>query len=792
MNSTFSFLKACIFIIIFPLSFQSFGQNISTFKALETEAQEYFRAEEYIQALPIYLKLDSLKPNNPSISARIGISYLHTEFKYKALPYLEEAIHSRYTKDFIDYYLAHAYHLDHQFDKAINYYNISKAKQDPENPEDQNRIKRINRYIEMCNSGKELVKTPLDVKIENLGAKLNSPYSEYGPVVSADETVIIFTSRRPNTTGGQKDEQGKFYEDIYISTREDGQWGEPQNIGSSVNTKGHDASIGLSADGQELLIYKHEGAGDIYFSNLNSSNWSVPKKMSGNVNTPQSWEPSASITADERILFFSSDRPGGYGGRDIYVTRKMANNEWTLPKNLGPKINTPYDEDAPFIHADGTTLYFSSKGHNSMGGFDIFTVQYNSKNDSLAGPANVGYPINTAGDDIFFVWSADGTRAYFSSIRSKDNYGDKDLYMLIRPKPHVALMVLKGKIFSKASQKAIGATITVTDNETNHVLGVFNSNANNGKYTILVPPGKNYGISVEADEHLAYSENILMTDKDNYFELTKDVFLESLAKGSITILKNVFFDFGKAELKKESFIELDKFYKVLAENPSICVEIAGHTDNIGNDIDNLELSQKRALSVSRYLEGKGIDSKRLCALGYGGSYNIASNNTESGRQQNRRIEIIISDPLKAGQKSKECKGYYTIKGIPFVEKNIDTSNTEVSRLDVNNLPNIQFGFNSFTLETFYTRDLDLWAKFLLKNKNTKVEIGGHTDGVGSGEYNKVLAEKRVSSVKDYLISAGINGNRLTTVSYGKSKPIASNETEEGRKKNRRVEITILR
>lgn len=791
MNSTFSLLKACIFIVAFSLSFQSSGQNKS-FKELEADAQEYFNAQEYLQALPIYLKLDSLKANNPTISARIGISYLHTEFKYKALPYLEEAIQGKYSKDFIDYYVGHAYHLDHQFDKAISYYAKSKSQQDSKNPEDQARIKRINRYIEMCNSGKELVKTPVNVKIENLGGKINSPFPEYAPVISADETVLIFTSRRPNTTGGQKDEQGQFYEDIYMSTKEDGQWGEPQSIGSSINTKGHDASIGLSADAQELLIYKHEGAGDIYYSNLNGSNWSAPKKMSGNVNTPQSWEPSASISADERILFFSSDRPGGYGGRDIYVTQKMANNEWELPRNLGPKINTVYDEDAPFIHADGTTLYFSSKGHNSMGGFDIFTVQYNPKNDTLTGAINIGYPINTAADDIFFVWSADGSRAYFSSMRANENYGEKDLYLLTRPKSHVALMVLKGKIFSKVNQKAIGATITVTDNETNKVVGVFNSNSNNGKYTVLVPPGKNYGISVEAEKHLTYSENVLMPDKDNYFEITKDILLEPLEKGSITVLKNVFFDFGKAELRKESYTELDKFYKVLQENPAMCVEIAGHTDNVGNDNDNRILSQKRALSVTKYLQTKGIDPKRLCAIGYGENYNIASNNTEPGRQQNRRIEIIVIEAMAAGQKLKECKGYYFSKGSPFVEKNIDTSDTEVTRLDVKNLPNIQFEFNSFTLENFYTKDLDLWAKFLLKNKNTKVEIGGHTDGVGSGEYNKVLAEKRVSSVKEYLISGGISPNRLTTVSYGKSKPIASNDTEEGRKKNRRVEITILR
>ncbi|MBX9852377.1 MAG: OmpA family protein [Cytophagaceae bacterium] len=792
MKTILSIVKTCTLIYCIFLNFSLQAQKKNSYKTIEAEAKEYFRVEEYAEALPLYLKLDSMKPNNAHVTARVGICYLATVFKYKALSYLEKAKAMGYHKDHVDFYLAHAYHLDHQFDKAIVAYEAAKANLHHEKkPEDHDRMVRISRYIEMCNSGKELIKNPINVKIENIGEKINSPYPDYAPVISADETELVFTSRRPNTTGGLKDEHNHYYEDIYISVKdENGNWTDPVNIGSNINTSGHDASIGLSPDGQELLIYKHDGMGDVYYSILEADKWSAPKKMPGGVNSPKSWEPSASITSDEKILFFSSDREGGYGGRDIYVTRKLPNEEWALPKNLGPKINTPYDDDAPFIHPDGTTLYFSSKGHNSMGGFDIFTVTYNPLNDSITELTNVGYPINTADDDIFFVWSADGTRAYFSSMRASDNYGEKDIYVLTRPKANVSLIVLKGKVFSKTSQQPIAATLTVTDNETGQVVGVYNSNSFTGKYTVIVPPGKNYGIAVTASNHLPHSENVFIPQKDEYYEVNKDIILEPLAEGSVTVMKNVFFDFGSAELKNESHIELDKFYQVLKENPSLHVEIAGHTDNVGNDEDNLELSQKRAMSVVKYLTDKGIDPKRLCGIGYGEKVNVASNNTEEGRRQNRRTEIIIIETLKEGQKAKDCDGFYNTNEKP--EDKISEADMNLSEKFVKELPPIYFEFNSFAINTTSKANLELWGKYLLANPTAKIEIGGHTDGIGSDAYNKLLSDKRVNSVKEYLISTGVSPDRVTLVSYGKSKPIATNETEEGRKKNRRVEITILK
>jgi outer membrane protein OmpA-like peptidoglycan-associated protein/tetratricopeptide (TPR) repeat protein len=656
MSPAISARKWVIFVCLFSFAIKGNTQELSD-KNAEKIAKIYFLEEDFSKALPLYLHLDSISSNNIQTKARIGICYLHSEFRFKALPYLELAKNKGYNKDHFNFYLGRAYHLNHRFDEAILAYESSIKSFNPNKEQELKKINAAKRAVEMCKCGIELMKNPIDVKIENIGNKVNSPYPDYAPVISADETVLIFTSRRPNTTGGKKDPTNQYYEDIYISAKDsNAQWSSPVNIGNNINTAGHDASLGLSPDGQELFVYRNE---DIYFSKLEGNKWAVPQKMPATINNPKSWESSVSITSDENILFFSSDKPGGFGGLDIYVTKKLPNKQWGPAKNLGPLINTPYDDDAPFIHPDNKTLYFSSKGHNTMGGFDIFTIQYNSKTDSLSGLNNAGYPINTADDDIFFVWSADGTRAYFSSLRSGENFGEKDIYVLHRPKTKISLIVLKGRVFSKDNGIPLGAALTVTDNELNKVLGVYYANSYTGKYTILIPPGKNYGISVEADKHLNHSENVDIPYKEEYFEIIKDIVLEPLKTGSLTVLNNVFFDFNKADLKNESFGELERIVNLLKENSSLMIEIAGHTDNVGNDFDNQGLSEKRVLAVINYLSSKGIDFKRLCGKGYGEKFPVESNDTENGRQKNRRTEMIIVDTVKSKDFVKtDCEGFY--------------------------------------------------------------------------------------------------------------------------------------
>ena len=419
-----------------------------TFRGLFTEAGYHIEFKNYMLALSTYLTLDSMEPGNSNIQYRIGSCYLHsTTEKTKAIPYLEKAITNTsrlyddlsYTEKNAPqsayYELARAYHLNYQLDTAIGTFKKYKSLLHKKHYMQS----EIDRNIKMCEYAKEQIKNPINVEIVNMGSGINSQYADYCPVINADETTMIFTSRREGSTGGLKDDEGRFFEDIYVSNKDSGKWSEPVKIGSSINTRDHDAAIGLSADGQRLFIYKEE---DIYQSYLMGETWTVPERMSDNINSDD-WETHASITPDGKLLYFVSDRKGGQGKRDIYRSEKLPTGEWGKAENLGTSINTEFEEDAPFIHPNGKTLYFSSKGHNTMGGFDIFYSQL-SEDGNWSEPVNIGYPINTTDDDIFYVESSDGKRAYYSSF-DKSGLGEKDIYMaVLKDQKEIALTVLKG------------------------------------------------------------------------------------------------------------------------------------------------------------------------------------------------------------------------------------------------------------------------------------------------------------------------------------------------------------
>ncbi|MGB4230367.1 MAG: tetratricopeptide repeat protein, partial [Bacteroidales bacterium] len=345
----------------------------------------------YNEALDYYLKANLFNPDNAELNYKIGICYLYTADKDKAVEHLEKSyqLKSDVTED-ITYYLGMAYHQNFNFDQAINYY---RKYLDVLNPRNRDKyLNEINKKIEECKNGKEIVKDTVKVIIDNLGETVNSIYPDYAPVISADESMLIFTSRRPTNIGGLRDPMtGKFFEDIYIAYLEEwGNWLLTQP-GAPLNDKYHDATIGLSPDGQTLYLYKGDNGGDIYVSYLKGRNWTIPEALPSPINTKYH-ESSASLGPDGRTLYFVSDRPGGIGGRDIWFSRKDNSGYWSSPINLFD-INTPYDEEGVFIHPDGRTLYFSSKGHNSMGGYDIFRSVY--QDGKWSKPVNLGYPINT-------------------------------------------------------------------------------------------------------------------------------------------------------------------------------------------------------------------------------------------------------------------------------------------------------------------------------------------------------------------------------------------------------------
>ncbi|MDI3479647.1 MAG: hypothetical protein PWQ14_793, partial [Rikenellaceae bacterium] len=565
----------------------------------------------------------------------------------------------------LSYYLGRAYHLNHQFDKAIEYYNEFKRRLSPK--EFADRGKELDKYIEECENGKELITKKTKVFIDNLGSNINTIYPEYTPVISADEEILFFTSRRPSTTGGKRDPvDNKYYEDIFMATKSDGNWKLSQP-GKPLNSKFHDASIGLSPDGQTLYIYKGDNGGDIYECVLKGDKWVKPSPLPKVINT-KAHESSASLGPDGRTLYFISDRPDGVGGRDIWVAYKNSKGKWSEVKNIR-ELNTPYDEEAVFIHPDGRTLYFSSQGHNSMGGYDIFKSTY--KDGYWSKPENLGVPINTADDDLYFVLSSSGQRAYFSSSR-KGTIGDQDIFMITfiidkpmnpstednliayktKPVQEIkiesaiaietpSLTLLKGFIYDEETKKPLEAQIVLTDNEKNEELAVFSSNAQTGKYLVSLPSGKNYGIAVKKEGYLFHSENFIIPENALYQEIQKDIYLKPIKIGQSIVLRNIFFDFDKATIRPESKTELENLIKLMNDNPNIKIEISGHTDNVGSASYNQKLSESRAKAVVDYLIEHGIERSRLSYMGYGFEKPIASNDTEEGRQLNRRVEFKI-------------------------------------------------------------------------------------------------------------------------------------------------------
>jgi flagellar motor protein MotB len=392
-----------------------------------------------------------------------------------------------------------------------------------------------------------------------------------------------------------------------------------------------------------MLLYRDDisGNGDIYESQLQGTQWTEPVRLPEPVNSEQH-ESSASISPDGRTIYFVSDRDGGQGGRDIWYCTQDAAGKWGDAKNIGDPINTRDDEEGVFIHPDGKTIYFSSKGRFTYGGYDIFKSEL--QNGVWSEPENMGEPINTTGDDFFFVIDAKGTTGYYTSSM-KGGFGDKDIYKItfspIKKKKGPKLILLKGIISDELNGKPLEASIEIIDNEKNVVLFKLTSNSATGKYLVSLPSGKNYGISVNGKGYLFHSENFNVLDTASYIEINKDIQLKKLEVGNKIVLNNIFYDFDKATLRPESIHELERLLALMKDNPTLKIELASHTDSKGTDEYNLKLSQARAQSVVDYLISKNISKDRLVAKGYGESVPIATNDTDEGRQLNRRTDFKI-------------------------------------------------------------------------------------------------------------------------------------------------------
>jgi outer membrane protein OmpA-like peptidoglycan-associated protein len=494
-----------------------------------------------------------------------------------------------------------------------------------------NAAAKASQTILNANFAIEAKKNPVPFNPKNLGASINTKANEYFPYLTPDGKVFTFT----RMDGRQ--------EDLFYANRNDTVFSNAMSYGNNVNTDDNEGASAMDAQGNFLFVTacnRMDGYGscDIYYSVKQNNIWTAPQGIGKPVNTG-AWEAQPSFSSDGSALYFASNRPGGLGGRDIWVSYLDTNMKLSEPKNLGPNINTKYDDQCPFIHADNQTLYFTSNGWPGMGNGDIYISRKTDTGWTKA--VNIGYPINTENDDNGMTVSYDGKTAFLSSSRA-GGFGGLDLYSFELPEnmQPKKTTYIKAVVKDAKSKQLLNAYYSIIDLDTKKE--VYKGNTSNGKFFVSIELNKNDALQIQKEGYLFYSQNINLketTTETKPYEI--EVLLEPIAANSKITLNNVFFDFDKNELKQESFVELDKLADLLKKNPTVKIEISGHTDNKGDKKYNLTLSQKRAESVVNYLVQKGIAAARLVAKGYGDTMPIAPNDTEENKAKNRRTEVKV-------------------------------------------------------------------------------------------------------------------------------------------------------
>jgi outer membrane protein OmpA-like peptidoglycan-associated protein len=641
------FLLSFVLIAFF---FCSFGQDARDHLAKGDRA---FDKKDYEGALKSYLDALAVDAGDALVNFKTGMCYFNIGDNGDAVVYLEKAYDLNPKVDpFIEYHLGMAYQGDYKFRKAGEHFTIFRK-------QNKKLAAVTTQKLKECKIGDSLMNMPARAEVHPMGPEINTPFAEHSPLVTPDGNTLIFTSTRADE--GYKLKSSTNYEDVYVSHRAAGQWSGPEKIGAVVNSRYNEAAVSLSTDGKTLFLYYEEGHGDIYTSTLDNGAWTKPVPLNQFINHPLYRETTACMSADGKSLFFASNRPGGKGGLDIYVSKRGAKGDWGRPTNLGSSINTRKDEDSPFPDRDGVTLYFSSDGHPGLGSSDIFKSAL--RGGKWAPPENLGYPVNSTGYDGFFTLSADGRTGYYSAHHGADR-SNTDIFVVtflptpvkdkgpvfasikddgVRSSPgeKATVALLRGRVTDLTSGTALKATVTLVDNATNQVVSKVDVGPD-GRFQMQIPSEGNYGVTAERDGYLFHSINLNLQGSSAYREIESDIAMLRPKVGSKVVLKNIFFDVNESEPKAESITELENIRNLLARNQAWRVQINGHTDSAGNPESNLILSLKRAQSVVRYLVEHGIAASRLEAKGFGAEKPLVSNDDEEeGRQINRRTEIEI-------------------------------------------------------------------------------------------------------------------------------------------------------
>ena len=632
------------------------------------------------QAKDMFIQATDFNPKMAKAHLMAGKAILLTVHKEEALPYLQTAYELDHEIDEeILYLIGQAYQYGEQFDDAIRYYQAyRKQLAQSLSFEKSRKVYDLDWKIFESRNAKLYLANPVDVDIINLSDKINTEYPEYAPVISADEKKLIFTSRRPENTNPDLAADFEYYEDIYEADFVDGQWQSAVPFPSPINGDFHNSDIGLSADGKILYIYTDENGGDILESEFVDGKWTNPKPVKGLINSPY-LENGASISIDKKTMYFTSDRPGGYGGTDIYASHLEDNGRWGKPINLGKTVNTERDEEAPFISKSGKHLYFSSNGQAGMGDLDIYISERGKNDTKFNKPVNVGYPINSVENDVFFVLSGDEKSAYYSSVKTTSK-GEQDIYKInmerwepinidsliaakvievkpeaepVTPVTTVVTPVVVG-VPPVDTEVEISLFLTILDGQsldtlearvvmieqtnqtviagTRNTNGVYEIKFTNKDYTT-------YKVKIHREDYLPYESAIHVIGKERRTHALYETIALHPIEVAFTGIMNVYFGHDSAE--PYGYEDLQYLEFLMKNNPRVTVEVSGHTDNTGHIDYNKILSQRRADAIKNYLTEHGIDGARITSVGYGIENPIGDNKTRIGRRLNRRTEFKI-------------------------------------------------------------------------------------------------------------------------------------------------------
>ncbi|MEW5846281.1 MAG: OmpA family protein [Bacteroidota bacterium] len=642
------FIKA---FILLQLTFSITGIDVKAqdhFKQTFNDAEYYFFLQDYKEALPLYQSLYQNDSTNANVLYKLGMCYLNIPgLKQNAIPYLEKAsrnVNPKYREGYYRetgaptqtyFYLGQAYMVNFRFDDALLAFQKFKDNIDVK---DVYNLDFVNQQIKACEVARNFISRPIVMKTEHIDLFPDRNKNCNYPVISGDRKTMVFTVKE------------KFYTGVYYSRWVDGKWSTPKNITLDLRVEGELYTTALNYTGDYMILFVNEiTSGNLYYSTLVGEKWQPVKKLPPPINS-KDWETFASLSADGKQMYFVSNRKGGYGGTDIYVSNLQPDGKWSNPVNLGPQINTPYNEESPIVCPDGNTLYFASQGHNSMGGFDIFySRKINGNSWSL--PINLGYPFNTP-DDEFYFYPLDS----LSGVMPMAISNQSTFYELYRVNiyPSISRKIeLFGKVNLSDNADIRSDSIAILVKDTANNLVAMALPLSDGTYSTTIKPGR---YSVEATSQFYVMNplqlNIPSTYNQEKYLLDINLDAKPITKGEVIRFNYVLFDFDSYQLKRDAQFELEKVYKLMTDYPDLYIEVIGHTDSKGSPMYNLMLSARRANAVVEYLVNKGIDEKRFVVRGMGSLVSFAANTNPDGsdnpfgRKLNRRASIRVFNPNK--------------------------------------------------------------------------------------------------------------------------------------------------